>query len=154
MLRAGQYHFCHPRISAEVFPRAYAYAGVKNLYLLEFASGDFASALENMGMLGFRPAEIYNLLAVGVEHPTEQLKSPIVALGSVLSEKGKGSLVSVLEADTKNQRSLVLRERCFSCRFLAVINTFPPYMSYHGFDVEWQKEVERHFGLGIPWGGF
>ncbi len=86
---------------------------------------DMSSAeaiLEELDKMGLRPAELHELLAFGVEYPKEQLKYPVVALGSRFRSDGSWCVPS-LNGWRDDERCLYL---CYwsgvwdgGCRFLA-----------------------------------
>lgn len=54
-------------------------------------------AVRTLDWLGYRPAKIEHLLAFGAKYPTKQLESPIVALGTVLTDPLGRRYVSYLD---------------------------------------------------------
>ena len=85
MVSAGRYNGMHFGIEPENFPIVVRESGQVAIYLIEFerevSSDEALSMLEAKGM---RPAEMPELLALGAQHPEEQVKgTEIVGLGSV-----------------------------------------------------------------------
>jgi hypothetical protein len=87
MIKAGQYGSVSTDITEEYFPLPTEYLGKRVLLLAKFFSYDKEMKSEvvekNMQQDGFRPATIYELLALGVTQPQLKDEDCIIALGSV-----------------------------------------------------------------------
>ncbi len=84
MVEAGKYDWKNSDIGSKNFPVKRRESGKVEVHLFHFnraVSSD--DAIKELGRMGFRPAELPELLALGAQHPEEQRKYPIIALGSV-----------------------------------------------------------------------
>lgn len=83
MVEAGTYDWKNKDINSENFPVNRRESGKVEVHLIHFnrfiSSDDATKELDRMG---FRPAELPELLALGAKQPDEQRKYPIVVLGS------------------------------------------------------------------------
>ncbi len=123
LVKMGKYKDPHPDINDKNFKTKRK--GKKHLeaQLVHFGRDMSSEAvLAELDRLGLRPAELHELLAFGIEHPDEQLKHPIVALGSRWRVSGGGRPVVCLR-DAVGYRNAYLDGRRYgcdrSCRFLA-----------------------------------
>lgn len=85
MVAAGHYDRANPEVNERNFtvkPERFTTEGVQAISLGRTMST--AEVLAELDRRGVRSATVEQLLAYGAEHPDEQLKNPIVALGSSL----------------------------------------------------------------------
>jgi hypothetical protein len=84
MITLGRYDWVNEHITEGSFPVPEGFALGSEPKLFRFdRSISSEKAIEEMGKQGYRPATIWDLLDYGAKNPEEQLKYPIVALGSV-----------------------------------------------------------------------
>ena len=98
MVEAGRYGWNNSDISSRNFPVNRRELGNLKVHLLHFnrfISSD--GAIKELDKMGFRPAELPELLALGAQHPDEQRKYPIVALGSAWRSPDGGRGVPCLD---------------------------------------------------------
>ena len=83
MILAGHYDWTNSNITEKRFPVKGSGKVELDLELVHY-DHNFSSddAVKEMAKRGLRPATIEELLAFGVKYPEEQLKFPVVALGS------------------------------------------------------------------------
>ncbi len=89
MVQAGKYDWKNSDISSKNFPVKRREPGKVEVHLIHFnraISSD--DAIKELDRMGFRLAELPELLALGAQHPDEQKKYPIIALGSVWQDPG------------------------------------------------------------------
>ena len=124
MIKAGKYDWVNSDITEKNFPPTRE-EGVQpvTLELIHFDRAiSSEDALAELDTMGFRPANLEELLAFGAKYSEEQRKYPIVALGSVWRRLGD-RYVPILWDDSNGRR---LRLRWFAgawysgYRFLAV----------------------------------
>ena len=85
LVRAGKYNFANGNITSQNFPTTRE--GVVQLkavlvHFNRFIKSD--DAVAELDKLKLRAGEIHELLAFGEQHPDEQRKYPILALGSIV----------------------------------------------------------------------
>ena len=88
LIKEGRYAEADPDITSRNFPPKKK--GVINVKVELIDFGGYildVKALHKMEEMGYRPADIYELLTLGKKHPKLQLQFKIVALGSVLGGK-------------------------------------------------------------------
>ncbi|MBI2625010.1 MAG: hypothetical protein HYW70_01605 [Candidatus Nealsonbacteria bacterium] len=86
MVKAGRYNYYNPDIDSKNFPVAKRENGKVDVHLVHFDLDRQIGSNEAIGKLdimGFRPAELLELLVLGAAYPELQRQFPIVALGSV-----------------------------------------------------------------------
>jgi len=83
LVARGKYNYANPNIIAENFPTSRKGTVETELHLVHLnrvVSTD--EALRALDQMGFRPAEVKEILTLGAERPDLQREFPIVALGS------------------------------------------------------------------------
>jgi len=83
-VKAGRYDWVNSDITSRNFPtqrKGTAEVAVVLINFNRYVSTD--EALRELDRMGYRPAELHELLALGEKYPEVQLNFPIVALGSV-----------------------------------------------------------------------
>ncbi len=86
MVEAGHYDWKNPNINHTNFPIPPSKRGKKEVTigLVSFNRNmELNEILQELDRMGFRPAELPELLAFGTAYPEKQREFPIVALGSV-----------------------------------------------------------------------
>jgi len=82
--KAGRYYWSNPDITSRNFPtkrNGKAEVAVELIHFNRIVSTD--EALCELDRIGYRPAELHELLAFGEKYPEVQREFPVVALGSV-----------------------------------------------------------------------
>ena len=143
LIRKGKYEWVHNKITSRNFPTKKTGKQVIKLKLFRFndsittykvvRSGyeivrESHEVIREMNKQRYRPAELHELLAFGAHFPEEQIKRPIIALGSVWRYTSSLPLVPCLGSGTdigeELARELSLCEYGMGwsevCRFLAV----------------------------------
>lgn len=108
-VRAGRYDWANSGITSSNFPRkrkGIAEVAVELMHFDRVVSTN--EALRELNRMGYRPAELHELLAFGEKYPDVQREFPIVALGSAWQVRDGGRGVSCLYGDG-SERSLNLR---------------------------------------------
>ena len=123
-VEAGRYHWANSNITSERFPTERKGTAKVEVKLIHFNwSVSTNKALRELDRMGYRPAELHELLALGEKYQEIQRKFPIVALGSVLRNR------CVLGLSGDNSRrylnlylNLYIEEHHYgeNCRFAAV----------------------------------
>src|SRR3989344_3188999 len=83
-VEAGRYDWTNSDITSRNFPterNGTAEVAVELIHFNRHVSTD--EALRELDRMGYRPAELHELLAFGEKHPEVQREFPVVALGSV-----------------------------------------------------------------------
>lgn len=122
MVAAGKYDWTNGDVNDDHFPPSVSNA--TEVVLIHFnrviSTKDAERELDEQGL---RPATLPELLALGVSHPELQLQFPIVALGTVWSDRGGNRGVASLGQDG-SERYLYLHWFGHvwdeNCRFAAV----------------------------------
>lgn len=107
-VRAGRYDWTDSDITSHNFPtkqKGTAEIEVEFVHFNRYISTD--EALRELDRMGYRPAELHELLAFGEKYPEVQREFPIVALGSVWKNRRGVRFVSSL-CGSGSTRSLEL----------------------------------------------
>lgn len=131
MIEAGEYDWTDMDFVSSRFP--IVGTGVRKFEANVFHFGCSVSsemAVKAINILGWKPGKIEHLLAYGGKHPVDQLKFPIVAIGSV-AEVFLGYAAPCLRSSGPAMRSLTLPRVTNSnwanwYRFLAVREMYTP----------------------------
>lgn len=122
---AGRYDWSDLDIISRNFPitrRGKSKVAVELIHFNRYISTD--EALRELDRMGYRPAELNELLAFGEKYPDVQRGFPVIALGSVWLSPDGSRCVSCLDDGSGSARSLDLSwvEGDWSdlCRFAAV----------------------------------
>lgn len=84
LVRRGRYDWSDSDITSKHFPTQRAGKAEVAIELIHFDRDiDSDEALRKLDRMGFRPAELHELLAFGARYPDVQREFPIIALGSV-----------------------------------------------------------------------
>lgn len=108
MVEAGHYDWKNGEVNSRNFRVNNRRSGtmeIRAIHYDRFFSSDYA--IKEMDNMGFRPAELPELLAVGAEHPNKQKENTVVALGSLLKDPNGRQYVPVLSS-VGNGRGLCL----------------------------------------------
>jgi len=123
-VKAGRYDWANSDITARNFPterNGTAEVAVELVHFNRHVSTD--EAFRELDRMGFRPAELHELLAFGEKHPEVQREFPVVALGSVWQFRYGSRFVPYLSGGD-SERGLYLGWIGFDwfevCRFAAV----------------------------------
>lgn len=106
---AGDFEWDNPDLTSANFStdrRGKAEVVVELFHLSHFATR--AQAFAVLDVLGYRPIDLWELLAFGEAHPHVQHAFPIVALGSVPRQSHGQVGVPVLQTSTRGGRILLL----------------------------------------------
>lgn len=105
LLSDGQYTWADPCYSEINFPKTGEGVVSINAELLQFGQGASSKSITTkMGMMGYRPATMWELLAFGAQNPSVQQKFSIVALGSFYMWNGY-RYVGVLTGNDLNRNA-------------------------------------------------
>ncbi len=124
MVLAGRYDSSNKNINSQNFP--VRGEGKKQIEVFEIHFGRTMDSSEEviaeMDKLGYKPAELPELLSFGKEKPELQRDHPIIALGSSAVLGGDRSVPSLGECASKRRLCLYFFDHDWnaSCRFLAV----------------------------------
>ena len=86
MVRAGRYNHINSDITSKHFPTKRKGVAEVEVELIHFNWGVCVwtdETLRELDRMGYRPAELHELLAFGEKYPEIQLKFPVAAIGSV-----------------------------------------------------------------------
>ena len=104
LVKVGKYDWSHIDISSELFPTKRK--GISNITieLIHFSSRKSTKqVLQEINKNGLRPANIKEILTFGATYPKEQIKCPIVAIGSMWVGSCGGHFVPCLRAGSKGR---------------------------------------------------
>ena len=101
MIAAGKYDWKNKNITTVNFPHDNTLGEVKvDVEYIHFDRYIFTKdALAEIDRRGFRPTTIHELLAFGAQYPEEQRKFPIIALGSVWTDRDGYRFVGCLSGN-------------------------------------------------------
>ena len=122
VIAAGNYNYANPDINSGRCPSIRAETiGDATLFHLdeELTTDEYLARLDEMG---YRAADVFELLVFGAQYPDEQLKYPILALGQDVRDSGGLVCVACLDYwGGKRELDLLLRAFRWSrlCRVLA-----------------------------------
>ncbi|MDO8240671.1 MAG: hypothetical protein Q7T51_01685 [Candidatus Moranbacteria bacterium] len=124
LVKLGKYDWANDNITQKNFPTTRTGKADIEIELIHFdRSISSEKALEEMDRMGYRAAEVHELLAFGVKYPDVQREFPVVALGSVWQDPDGLRDVACLRRDASD-RFLSLRafgrDWTGACRFAAV----------------------------------
>lgn len=101
-VKLGRYYWANPDITSRNFPTKRT-GTAEIVIVVEFIHFDrmlsTAEALRELDRMGYRPAELHELLAFGEKYPDVQCKFPIVALGSIWQDRDGYRYASYLYVD-------------------------------------------------------
>jgi len=125
MIEAGNCYFVNEDITAERFPLNRRESGEVELHIVHFGRDmTTKQVLAELDKQGLRPAELPELLALGVAHPDLQRKFQLVALGSEWQGPRCRVFYPILEGGGRRRLSLGWRDPINGwlddCRFVAV----------------------------------
>ena len=108
MIEAGEYDFVNDDITVEHFPLNKRENDAVELYILHFDYGvTTEQVLRLLDIYGLRPAELSELLSLGIYYPDIQRDHPLVALGSEWqSTDGHVNIPILREFDGQRKLSL------------------------------------------------
>ena len=87
-IRAGNYHYANPDITAHYFPTNRTGVREEKIELIHFGEQmSTKNVLNELETRGLRPANLHELLVFGEKYPKIQREFPIVALGSVCGDR-------------------------------------------------------------------
>ena len=87
-VRAGRYDWANSDINSRNFPTERKGPAEVEVELVHFNRGiSTDEALGELDRMGYRPAEVHELLAFGEKYPEVQIEFPVVALGSVWRDR-------------------------------------------------------------------
>jgi len=96
-VRAGHYDWVNPDISSDHFSTTQKGSRHVEMKLIHFGRViSSKEALKELDRMGYRPAELHEILAFGREHPEVQLKFPIIGLASAWRGDRGGACVPYL----------------------------------------------------------
>jgi len=96
-VKAGRYNWVSSDITSRNFPtkrKGTAEVAVELIHFNRYVSTN--EALRELDGMGYRPAELHELLAFGEKYPEVQRQFPVIALGSVWQGRGGDRLVPCL----------------------------------------------------------
>lgn len=99
MVEAGHYDWKNGDINSGNFQVNRRQSGTMEVHTIQpnrFISSDYA--IKEMDNMGFRTAELPELLAIGAKHPDKQKENTVVALGSLLKDPNGRQYVPVLSS--------------------------------------------------------
>jgi len=123
-VKAGHYDWVDSDITSRNFPtkrKGTAEVAVELIHFNWYFWTD--RVLRELDEMGYRPAELHELLAFGEKYPEIQRGFPIFALGSIWQDRGGNRRVPYLgRSGWERELGLARLERCWSmvCRFAAV----------------------------------
>ena len=98
--KAGRYDWMNPDTISPNFPTKREGTAEVEVELVHFNRGiSTDEALGELDRMGYRPAEVHELLAFGEKYPKVQREFPIVALGSVWQDRNGDRSVPCLGRD-------------------------------------------------------
>lgn len=121
LVNEGKYDWKNDNITSNLFADKPT-AGRVKLELLNYGLIDSEDALARMKREGYRPANIFELLAFGIKYPDLQKENPIIALGSVVRLGGGRRVAGLGRGSAERGLYLLWFDGSWrgQCRFLAV----------------------------------